>query len=248
MKTIIFLLFLMKFTNLAFADSLDRELSEYISEFNYKPVERLKDFKPELIRLGSKLFGDLRLSLSGDKSCFACHLSILGSGDNLPLALGVGTLYAGMPSGIFQNTASVTKRHTRPLYNKGHKEFNSLFTDGRVHKTTQGWKTPDEGFNNNEVSYQDIVKTIDSTLAVQALFPMVDLIEMRGEENQTLTNLEVWEKITFTLVNDPNLKRYFKEAFGNNKINIGHIANAIAHFEKYFFQVTETKWDKYLRG
>ena len=227
---------------------LDISLDEYIKTFNFSAVERQSDFKPALIKLGSKLYGDMRLSLTGDKSCFTCHLDFLNSGDDLPLSLGVGTTYTQGPSGIYQNTARTTKRNATNLYNKGHIEFKTLFADGRVNYQNKKWTTPDSLLNNSSPLYKDILAVLNSSMSAQALFPMVDPIEMKGEDHEYLSNLEVWDKITQSLVSDPNLKRYFTEAYPQEKINIAHIGNALAHFQKYYFQVTETNWDKYLRG
>lgn len=229
---------------------LDRQLQTFIPQFGFEAVERIEDFDPDLLELGSLLFGDTRLSMTGDKSCFACHVNFLATGDNFPLALGVEAKYGVGPSNVIQGYAKVTKRHTLPLFNKGHKEFTHLFADGRVsYDSRRGqWVTPDPGLNQAAPGYEAIAKTLSSPLAAQALFPMVDVIEMRGESHQGLSNLQVWDRITQSIVADPKYRDYFDRLFPGQTINIGHIGNALAEVEKTVFQVTTTRWDKYLRG
>ena len=232
-----------------FASDLDDQLNRYIDQFRYAPVKRLKNSEPAKYRLGKKLFFDKRLSLTNEISCSTCHDPQYASSDSLPFSIGTGGEGLGIKRK--QGHASITRRSSPSLYNKGHSDFNKMFWDGRVFYSDSGggrFYTPEPGLNGMNPKFTDLTKVLDSALAAQALFPMTDGIEMRG--SSTLSNREVWATVSTKIKNLPEYRELLELSFKTSadKINIAHIANALAYYQSRFFQATNTNWDKYLRG
>lgn len=76
-----------------------------------------------------------------------------------------------------------------------------------------------------------------SSLEHQAIFPILDSIEM----NQTMEN------VISKLKSDNNYAVLFRNAFGSSEITSAKILNALAQFERTLIS-TNSKYDKYLRG
>lgn len=250
MKYFIFIILLLNSSFSYGKISLDEELDQYIILFNYAPVERLPIENKDLYNLGEKLFFDNRLSLKENISCSTCHHPDNGTTD--PLAFSIGEGGQGLGSQRQQKNGLLTKRNSIALYNKGHADFTNMFWDGRVifRPSNQTFYTPEPGLNGLNPTYLDIKSELQNALAAQALFPMVNVLEMRGKEFSHLSNIEVWEKITNKIISSDDYQVLLNKVYNNKdvKINIGHLANAIAYFESRAFQVTQTPWDRYLRG
>jgi cytochrome c peroxidase len=232
----------------AFAQSTDQELASYIKFFRLKPIETPKGFNKVKFELGKKLFFDKNLSGNKDVSCATCHDPTLGTGDALPLSIGVTG--KGIGTNRVANGAPIISRHAPHLYNLHDKGF--MFWDGRVSYDGFEFKTPEPGLNGENPKFANIVAALDTALAAQALFPPTSTEEMRGMNNEladATTNYEIWKRMMERLLSLPNYETLFKQAYPTQKVfNIGHMASAIAHFESYEFLVTQTPWDKYLRG
>ena len=230
------------------AQTTDSQLNKYIQRFKLKPINKPSGFNKAKFELGKKLFFDTRLSGNNDMSCASCHDPQLGSGDALPLPIGVGG--HGIGEQRVANGAPIIPRHAPHLFNLKNKGF--MFWDGRVSYDGFEFKTPEPGLNGEDPKYKEIVAALDSALAAQALFPPTSPEEMRGNGNdfsQARNNFELWEKIMNRLLADPDYETMFSQAFPQSeKFNIGHLGSAIAHFESFEFLVTNTPWDKYLRG
>lgn len=234
----------------SFAQDTDRDLSQYVQLTNMKALPSAPAKNEALYQLGLRLFYDKQLSGKENISCHACHSLSGFSGDTLPLAVGEGA--DGLGDKRIQNQGALIPRHTPVLYNLGLPGVGSLFWDGRVMKHPQGgWWTPEEGLNGPNPKLKEIASTLNSLLAVQALFPMTSPEEMLGQ-GSTLTKVEAWEAVMnrlFTGRLGASYKRFFREAFpGVENFNIGHAANAIAELERHHFLANNTPWDNYLRG
>lgn len=233
-----------------FAQNTDRDLAQYIQLTNMKPLPAVSKKNEALYQLGLRLFYDKQLSGKQNISCHACHSLSGFSGDTLPLAVGEGA--EGLAEKRHQSQGVLIPRHTPALYNMGLPGVSAFFWDGRVMKHPQGgWWTPEEGLNGPNPQLKDIAQTLDSLLAVQALFPMATPEEMLGQDSK-LTRVEAWKNIMEQLFKGrmgASYKRFFREAFpGVEKFNIGHAANAIAELERHHFLANNTPWDNYLRG
>lgn len=251
-KVVFFLLFLSfsleGFTQGEHERELDQKLARYVRMFRFAPIKPLSRRHLTLYELGKKLFQDRRLSLKNNISCQDCHHPALGTGDGVPLAIGTGGHYQKGKRRLLKG--KIGPRNTPPLYNKGHKEFQTMFWDQRIfyNDFDKSFTTPDEGLNGQNPKYKEIAQTLSGPLAAQALFPLVNPQEMLGQQPFLKTNDYYWSKITNRLLKNRTYQAYFKKLWPGKRINIAHIANAIAYFESRAFEVSNTPWDQYLRG
>lgn len=245
MKTI--LLFIL-FINISYAQDMDVNLANYIAKFRIKPIERPKGFIQGKYDLGKKLFFDKIVSGNNNISCATCHDSSMGTGDNLPLSIGAGAKGLGTTRAGSGN--QIIPRNAPPLYNLHDMSF--MFWDGRVSFDNFEFITPEPGLNGENPILKNITDALDDALSAQALFPPTSHTEMRGSNNELAnakSNPEVWNLIMDRLLGIAEYRRLFQKAFPKMKMfNIGHFGSALSHFQRHEFAVTNTPWDKYLRG
>lgn len=237
------------------ANATDEKLRHYIKQFRFKAVEPMNDKNEQIYELGEKLFFDVRLSGNNNISCATCHHPDLASADALPLSIGEGAHGLGNER-IVTNPLQIIPRNSPDLFNKGHEDITRLFWDGRVSYDPDTWEyeTPEEALNGEAPQREDITSVLDGALSAQALFPLLSHEEMRGKKGDNpiadaKTNLEAWKLITEKILENNEYRILFANAFKNpEQYNIGHIGRALAEFIRYRFQVTQTPWDKYIRG
>lgn len=228
---------------------VDVRLRDYAKRFSLSALTRIQDTNPDLTRVGMRLFFDPILSGNKKISCLICHHPRFGSSDALPLSIGVG----GSGVGIYrqQKEAGLTRRHSPHLFNKGFPEFTNMFWDGRVGFFHAGglW-TPEKGLNGNNPTHPEIANLLETPLEAQAIFPIADEVEMFGPNPSGLDNFQKWDLISKRVFSEEFYRKEFEKIFNvtEETFNIGHIAKALAQYQKITFQVTETRWDKYLRG
>jgi cytochrome c peroxidase len=251
-------LVLIGLTTQVLSSELDQKLKHYIKQFNFEAVEAAPHRDENLFLLGRELFFERQLSGNNNISCHDCHLPRLGTGDNLPFSIGTGGV--GLGELRQQATAGVTARNAPPLFNKGSQDFKHLFHDGRVsyNSKTKTFTTPEKGLNGLFPKYRLIAKNLSGALAAQAIFPLVDPLEMLGSELAHLTRIQAWTLLVNKLLDQPKYLELFKKAYPalckkncakfRAKINIAHVGNALAHFQTVAFHVNDTPWDDYLRG
>ena len=233
-------------------DELDERLKVYVRGFSLSAIEEIEDTNPKLTILGKKLFQDKKLSIAGDVSCQTCHSPSFGMAEPIPLSLGTGSTNEGRGRRISGGT--ILPRNTPSIINKGQPGIFRQFWDSKVlyHPREQYFITPVEGLNGDYPEYYEITEVlelaINKSLAAQALFPIISKNEMVGPGFEHLSALEMWNLITERVLEDLEYAQAFDEIFPDEKINIGHIALAIAHFEAVTFQLTNTRYDQYLRG
>lgn len=229
--------------------TIDQKLQAYIKEFEMVPMENPTPKREAVYILGQNLFTDPLLSGKNNINCVQCHSPAFGTGDGLPLSLGEGA--RGMGTMRHQASGAVLLRNTPPLYNLGVDSATHLFWDGRVSKDENGfWNTPEAGLNGADPELKDIATTLDSVLAVQALFPIASPEEMLGQ-GSPLSRAEAWKNVVNRLLNGVRADLYrqlFLEAFGTTDVNIGHVGNALAEFQRHAFWAGNTPWDRYLKG
>jgi cytochrome c peroxidase len=236
------------------AQEIDLILNDYISTFNMQPAPNDTPVIKPLFILGRELFNSRNLSLSGDISCADCHSLSRGTSDGLPLSIGTGATIHGQMR--LQGRAGTTRRHSPVIWNLGEEGVEHLFWDGRVryYKDPDGQTTlesPSAYLNGTYPILQDVVQELDNVLALQAAFPPTNKVEMRGDHGDGYEHDELWQLITDNVLKDPTneIKTLLTFAFpGVQSFHIGHIAKALAHYQKIDFMVNDTPWDNYLRG
>jgi cytochrome c peroxidase len=222
---------------------LNLKLQKYIKTFKVGSPKEIIGKGSSKYEFGKLLFSDKDLSLAKTISCKSCHDPQFGTSDALPFSVGEGGLHNGLKSK--QLKAGITARSAPHLYNKGHESFKTMFWDGRVSydKLENSYKTPELGLNGVYPKFSDIVLKIDNVLAMQALFPIANPIEMRGVKFKNLSNRLVWKKISDRIKN----KKIYRDYITTN-FNIADIANALSLFQAVEFQVNDTPFDSFIKG
>ena len=77
---------------------------------------------------------------------------------------------------------------------------------------------------------------------------MTSADEMTGEGFEELNELSKWQRILEKVLRIDTYAQQLKKIYPNDEINIGHIGNALAQFQRIKFQAYNTPYDKYLRG
>lgn len=226
---------------------IDQKLSEYITKFNLAPLSKPSNVNKKLFDLGHELFEDNLIAGNQNISCRDCHHPRNMTMDGLPLGLGEGSEGIQIAGQIrTQKSGRILGRNTPALFNLD--GIDVMFWDGRVsfNPLTKEFSTPVPLKN-------DVAKTLTSALAAQAIFPMVNHEEMRGQKGSNdiadaVSEYEAWDIITKRVMNNPEYRAQFNELFPGEKINIGHIGNAIAEFQRAAFAFNDTPYDNYLKG
>lgn len=231
-----------------FAQSdIDQRLNGYIKQFQLRPLDKPTNVNKKLAQLGHSLFTDRVLSGNDNISCVECHHPRNMTMDALPLGLGEGAngiQVAG--SKRMQQSGKILPRNTPGLFNM--EGMNVMFWDGRLSfdPLTKTFTTPTP-------LKPEVSSVLRSALAAQALFPMVNHEEMRGQKGSNAianasSDQEAWELLTKKVLKDAEYKKAFAELYPGQKINIGHIAEAIAEFQRTSFFYDQTAYDDYLKG
>ena len=238
--------------------SLDEQLAELLAAqpVPVVPLAPIPSEDPALFALGEALFFDPILSGPKDTACASCHHPEWGSGDGLSLALGTGATGVG-PARAEGDKPPFVPRHTMPLFNLGDPSFTRLFWDARVELDDQDQLVTPLG--------EQLPEGLDGVLAAQALFPLLDRLEMRGEpSSQTVLDepnelgdipdddpIAVFEAIMVRLAAIPAYVELFAAAYPGQdfaSLDIRHVANAIAAYEREAYALTSAPWDAYLAG
>lgn len=224
---------------------LDESLARVLAELTV-PVAALDPHPAELpavVALGEMLFFDPILSGNKDTACASCHQSESASSDSLPLALGTGASGRGLERAQ-GNRPEWGRRRSPGLWNRG--RLPALFWDGRVSRssTTAGPPLP---------------RGITDPLAMQALHPILDPTEMLGRPGQLTTDglpnelaglpaEMVYQGLQARLTAIAGYAPLFEAAFPGQGVTMQGILTALAAFERTRFDVSDTPWDRYLRG
>ncbi len=125
--------------------------------------------------------------------------------------------------------------------------LDSLFLDGRVSLKDGVLRTP-------APLPAAVRATVTSALAAQALFPLVDFQEMRGQPGtnpiaDAATDEEAWTLILKRILNLRHYQAAFAAAYpGVATYNIGHVGEALAAFQSGQFHFNDTPFDRWLKG
>ncbi|MGI4991709.1 cytochrome-c peroxidase [Halobacteriovorax sp. GFR7] len=234
---------------------LDEALSKLITKHNLTSLPESQLQNQNEVILGSRLFAEVRLSGNKDITCMHCHHPMLGTGDNIPFSIGTGGAGLGK-SRIQDGKGLIIKRHAPALINLGYDEITDMFWDGRVHVDwSKGeFKTPSSELN----AKTELNRKIRNALAAQVIFPLLSVEEMLGKDNEIASqkgDLAKWDAYVDRLLNGSKsamyqnlFKRAYPKDFKAGKIDISHVANALAAFITRNFNLIDTPYDEYLNG
>lgn len=229
------------------AETLDEYLHQQLDFFGVTPLKTLSvETNQSKLELGRKLFIETNISGNRNISCRTCHHPMMGSSDSLALSQ-------------TEDGKGVLKRNSISIFNLGHPHNNFMFWDGRVHYNpgTKVFITPEPALNGSAPIAPQITSVMTSSLAAQAIFPLVSVEEMKGRKGDneianTNSNLEAWDKIVKRLTTEGDKERYlklFKAAFPEaREINIGHVGEAMATFMGQQFQSNTSPFHRYVAG
>ncbi|HJL17457.1 MAG TPA: cytochrome c peroxidase [Sandaracinaceae bacterium LLY-WYZ-13_1] len=197
------------------------------------------------IELGRLLFFDRELSGNRNVACASCHLPFHHAGDQLALGRGQGAEGLGHE----RTGGPRLPRNTVEPFNRSF--ASALFWDGRVEERADG----------TIAAPVPLPDGIDTVLEAQALLPLLDRDEMRGEPGDVavdgrpneLAALEgeaaVWAAVMDRLMAIEAYRRLFASVFPDvpeGEHGIVHAARAIAEFEMFLWELTDTRFDDYL--
>ncbi len=240
------------------APTLDEQLAEVLAaqEVPVVPLQPAPAQDPALVALGEALFFDPLLSGNKDIACATCHHPSWGTGDGLSLSLGTGAVGLG-PQRAEGAHPPFVPRHATALFNVGDPSFTRMFWDARVEVDSRGTLHTPLG--------ADLLPGLHSALAAQAMFPVLDRLEMRGEpadmtvlgEVNELAQLAdddvagVWAAIMERLLEVDGYVALFSAAYPDRSLDaltFSDAANALAAYESDAFSYPASPWDDYLRG
>jgi cytochrome c peroxidase len=190
----------------------------------------------ELAQLGQLLFFDHELSGNRNIACGTCHMPPQHAVDGRHLSVG-------------QDGERLSRSAIEP-FNRG--SATALLWDGRVARVGGAIVAP--------VALPDGIETL---LQAQALLPLLDRREMRGQPGDAsedgraneLADLpddapdEIWAAIVARVVAIEGYRSSFARAFPDvpiEEITIVHVVTAIAAFEARLWELTDTAFDDYL--
>jgi len=217
---------------------------------------------PPLVVLGRALMFDKILSGNRDVACATCHDPDTHTGDGLSLSIGTGGTGGGAArqQGTGQHgqgTLPFIARNAPDLFNRGLPQWRTMFWDSRVSgSAANGFDTP---------AGNALPGGLDSVLAAQAMFPVMNRAEMRGEVGDVDVNGQanelaliddsdeaaIWQGIMARVLGIPEYRDLFAAAYpGVAQADLGfqHAANAIAAFETAAFTGFSSPFDRYVAG
>ncbi|MBN8609441.1 MAG: cytochrome-c peroxidase [Deltaproteobacteria bacterium] len=189
-----------------------------------------------LVTLGQALFFDPELSGNRNTACASCHLPSLHAGDGRHLSIG-------------QTGARLPRQVVEPF----NRSFaTSFFWDARLELV--------DGEIVGPVAFPDGIETL---LEAQALLPLLDRAEMRGDPGDVaddgraneLAALDdarpddIWAAVLARLLAIEGYRELFVTAYPRvalDALSIVHVARAIAAFESRLWELSDTPFDRFL--
>ncbi len=245
-----------------FNPALDPLLAQLSRQGNAAPLRAAPIEDSDLVRLGQALFFDRELSGNRDISCYTCHDVDFASGDGLSVSIGTGGFGKGADRRL--EAGFLIPRNAPALFHLAGR--NTLFLDGRVSRRPDGTLvTPEPALNGSNPAAAAIVAQLPTALAAQAMFPVTNREEMRGQpgENEIADapdNLTVWSLLMKRLVGTSDgpeagiagYRDLFARAYPAvddwDDFNFGHAARALAAFEVASFDTSSSAFDRWLVG
>lgn len=236
--------------------SLDFQVRQNIGGWGVVPILPVAQQNPALVDLGRSLFFDKILSGNRDVACATCHNAADHATDALSLPIGTGAVVSGTTRTLGPSRQFVP-RNAPSLLNQGLGLFY-MFWDGRVNEEggIGRFKTP-----TNVV----LPPQLDNLLAAQAMLPVLNRTEMRGNAGDLdvggspnelaaypdLQASDIWAATMRRLLAIQQYQAKFNAAFPTvppASLGFQHAANAIAAFEIETFTRASSPFDRFLAG
>jgi cytochrome c peroxidase len=234
--------------------TLDTELRASLRQWGAMPIGPLPTQNPALVSLGQSLFFDKLLSGNRDVSCATCHDPMLSATDALTLPIGTGaTVHSGVR--FLGAGRQFVPRNAPSLVNQGLAFFYTLW-DGRVNE---------EAGPGHFRAPAGIVfpQGLTSVIAAQAMLPVLNRVEMRGNAGDVDVSgnvnelaqisdaapADVWNAVMRRVLALQEYVAKFNAAYpGTPTIALGyqHAANALAAFQASMLTRTNSAFDRYL--
>lgn len=228
--------------------TIDQQLRASIGNWGVVPIGEMPPQNPAKVALGKALFFDQILSGNRDVACATCHDPSAALTDGRSLAIGTGGT-GGTTSRQLGEGRQFTTRSAPTLLNAG-LGFYQMFWDARL----------TGGFGQFFEGSRSFGPVLPNLLAAQAMLPVLNRLEMRGQagdrdihgEVNELALLgddqeeEIWQAITERLMAVPAYVAMFNTAFPGQPPRFEHAAEALAVFQMEKFTFTRTPFDRYL--
>jgi cytochrome c peroxidase len=227
------------------ADAFDAILKKAALENGFAPASATHvQTSPPLVPLGKIFFESKNLSLNSDVSCGDCHLDKFGSGDGIPLAIGIGGTNAGRDRAL--GNGAIIPRNTLALWGRGGKDFNVFFWDGRTDFSGKNKISP---FGENFPSEDPLVTMIH--------LPAIEIREMLQEDkfisSQKKESVANAQNVFSSIIGRLNRNEAGAMAklagalrIEKSELSFVNIATAIAHFIRRKFQIESSPFHKYI--
>ena len=230
--------------------TLDAQLRQDIGRWGVIPIGPMPTQPEALVDLGQALMFDKILSGNRDVACATCHHPSTHEGDGLSLSIGTGGTGLG-PSRTLGPGRQFVRRNAPSLLNDGLGLFY-LFWDGRVARFLSS-------FNGGPPVPGDV----PNLLSAQAMLPVLDRREMRGETGDRdvfgapnelaqiadSDSAAVWQALMRRLLAIPEYVAKFNRAFPNtptSALRFQQAAEALAAFQVAALTKTNSPFDRYL--
>ncbi|MEX2153816.1 MAG: cytochrome c peroxidase [Gemmatimonadaceae bacterium] len=233
---------------------LDSQLRQTLGVWGALPIRQVPPQNPALVDLGQSLFFDKVLSGNRDMACATCHDPLSQALDGLTLSVGTGGTGLGSSRTLGAGRQFVP-RNAPSLMNQGLGFFYMLW-DGRINDEFGGGST-------KAPAGVVLPPGLTNLLAAQAMLPVLNRVEMRGNAGDTdvfgnqneLANIpdanppDVWRATMTRLLSIQAYVAKFNAAYpGQGTANLGfqHAANALAAFQIHSFTRINSPFDRYL--
>lgn len=232
--------------------SLDAQLRASLRGWGIVPIAEMPAQDPAQVTLGRALFFDKILSGNRDVACATCHDPAAGLADRRSLAVGTGRLGTGPgPARALGAGRRFTPRGAISLLNAG-LGLPHFFWDARLSGHQGGWLAD---------SSVVLPPGLPHLLAAQAMLPVLNRTEMRGEPGDrdvfgTTNELAlipdhepaaVWDGVMKRLLAIQEYVALFQAAFPAVLApRFEHAARALATFQMGAFTRTRSPFDRYL--
>ena len=234
--------------------SLDQELRQQLGFWGTTAIGDVPVQNPAMVDLGRSLFFDKILSGNRDVSCGSCHEPDTQLMDGQALAIGTGGS-GRAPTRALGAGRQFVPRNAPSVLNMGLGLFYTLW-DGRVNEefTPGQFKAP---------AGVTLPSGLNSLIAAQAMFPILNRVEMRGLPGDVDVNGDpnelaaihdtnskaVWQAAMARLLALQEYQAKFNAAYPGiptSLLGFQHAANAIAAFEISVFTKKNSPFDRYL--
>jgi cytochrome c peroxidase len=236
--------------------TVEEQIAVGIDAWDIEPLPEAEPQDPAKVELGRMLFFDRILSGNLDTSCASCHHPREMTSDDIPLSAGTGAEVDGQKRRLGQGR-TWTARNSTELFNRGVSAWRTQFWDMRIRTTDDDHLLTPAGSR--------LPDGLDNLLAAQAMFPVAERDEMRGERWDTDIHGEpnelgrivdglfnqIWSKLMVRLLENDEYRRLFAEAYPGEPVDemgFEYAANAIAAFEIEAFSAGPSPWDRYVAG